>query len=348
MERKKKSELIAIIKTYEDKLKIQEDKLKIKEDELEKYKEKEKKETELIKEKERKTEEEKIKNETSTIFFYRNNMLKNIDDNTLKYGICDNFEEGKTGKEFHNKFYIDDIENIRIIRIKRENKKDMKEVIIKLLKEYTIYENDISTAIIDDENLNKKIEEIKESENKIKDILKKKDEKMLNFSFKELKGYKVLEKIKTEYLSKFIENITRGEGKLICYRYKEYDYYDKDLWSFEILSKTNDIPKSNYVNMSFEKSYEHKTISENGNKKLISLILLMNMRNKNGFYKNDSDIIYFVTTQEEHIKINEDIKVVTKKAEGLTKKSKWLNTLKEHYKVNGDDEIIIIGDRFLE
>mgnify|MGYP000642419984 CR=1 FL=1 len=29
----------------------------------------------------------------------------------------------------------------------------------------------------------------------VKDIIKKKDEKMLNFSFKELKGYKVLEKI---------------------------------------------------------------------------------------------------------------------------------------------------------
>jgi len=341
MERKKKAELITIIKLYEDKLKLQDDEIKRLTEELEKYKEKDKKELEIIKEKE-------IKNDTSTIFFYRNKMLRNIDENALKYGICDDFDDGKAGRELHNKYFIEDIESVSILRIKRENKKDMREVIKKILKEYTIYENDISTAIIDNDTLNKKIEEIKESEDKIKKILEKKSGNLLKFTIKELKNDKTLEKIQYEELKNYIKEIPRGEGKLICYKYKEYDYYDNNLWAYEIISKTSNIPKSNYVNMSFEINYENKQISEIGNKKIIGLILLMNMRNNNGFYKKGSDNIYFVTTNEEHIKINEDIKTIIKRIEGLTKKSKWINTLKEYYKVNGDNDVIKIGDELLE
>ena len=50
-----------------------------------------------------------------SIYIYKNDMLKYIDEDVIKYGCCKNYISGETGKKKHNNFYIEEINDIFIM-----------------------------------------------------------------------------------------------------------------------------------------------------------------------------------------------------------------------------------------
>ena len=245
--------------------------------------------------------------EVYSIYFYKNEMLKSIDENIYRYTVC----KDKPMKEMLNNYYIKEIDNVKKIKIDSVDKTIMKSFIKRYMKEYTIYEEDISTCIIDENKLDKKLEEIKElikDRKKVKEYKTKEKNKIYEIEYKT--GGE-LNKIEEEELKEYIKELTRGDGELHIYRYKENDYYSKNLWIYEIMAISKRGRKKDntvyYVAELNENNYEYCGKSIGIDKRLISIIMYINLKNKEGYYKEGRKIIYGITDNEKMLKDIEEL-----------------------------------------
>ena len=307
-----------------------------------------------------------------SIYIYKNDMLKYIDEDVIKYGCCKNYISGETGKKKHNNFYIEEINDIFIMSMEGilmdKTTKDRSLIIRRVLnyifKDEIIYiSRYLTTAIINNEMLINKIKEIEETFKNVELINKILEEKNINKINKvELKGVKCdkkyIKKMKFNEIKTFIKEIGNGQGRLYYYRYIEYGYYDENMWSIEIGNKNDSEPSTSYTGLSYytediEKGQDGTVYfkakydtgrEETINKTILCIIVIVNIMNCEILYKKGNRFIN-VICKEELKRIEEDItKLKNKNIHLLENKTKIIEILKEYYSNLKEDEKIIFEE----
>jgi hypothetical protein len=311
-------------------------------------------------------------NNDLSIYIYKNDMLKYIDEDVIKYGCCKNYISGETGKKKHNNFYIEEINDIFIMSMEGilmdKTTKDRSLIIRRVLnyifKDEIIYiSRYLTTAIINNEMLINKIKEIEETFKNVELINKILKEKNINKINKvELKGgkcdKKYIKKMKLNEIKTFIKEIGNGQGRLYYYRYIEYGYYDENMWSIEIGNKNDSEPSTSYTGLSYytediEKGQDGTVYfkakydtgrEETINKTVLCIIVILNIMNCEILYKKGNRFIN-VICKEELKRIEEDItKLKIKNIHLLENKTKIIEILKEYYSNLKEDEKIIFEE----
>ncbi len=319
-----------------------------------------KQEMDLIKNKKQKNKKvKKINKPEKTGFykliFYKNDMFNSLDLNYVKFIIIENLEMNINNL---NLYFIEDIEIINTIDI--INKEKGKIILNNKIKNYKTNKDGF---IIKKDKLNKIIEELQFIF--INEI--KMDEFISNININEEINFLIIPfYVKNvvcdkEYLkimdNKEIENFVLNtanskihpEGILICYTCREFQYYDKNMYRFEIRSsidKEFEIKKELYGCYYYEIDFNFEFKINVVNKIICSLLLILLLKNNKGFYKERKIIngvsnfrqCYFVCDKKKRNKIFKNItNLLTNKNENL--KETIINYLKKN-KLYENEEFI--------
>ena len=286
------------------------------------------------------------KNGLYKIVFYKNCMFDFLDLNYIKFMVIENLE---TNINNLNLYFIENVEIIHVIEI--INKEKGKIILNNLIKYFKTNKDGL---IIKKEKLNKLVEELKiicvdeiKMDNYINDININEE----TFFFKiplyvkntisKIDFLKIMDNTEIE---KFVLNTAKSkkhpEGVLICYSCREFQYYDKNMYRFEIrssLDKEFEIKKELYGSYYYEIDFFVEFKINVVNKIICSLLLILLLKNNKGIYKERKNInglsnhrqCYFICDKKKRNKIFKDItNLLTENKEDL--KLTIINYLKKN------------------
>jgi len=256
------------------------------------------------------------------IYFYKNKIFNYLNKDYVKFGIIYNFKDKRL--DSLNLYFIEDIELIDTIDI--DDNKDIEIIFKDMIKQYLVnldgliiknkklkgLINDFKTIINDDIKIN----------NYINDMENNKIEK-INFEFSKIKCDNDLLEIQNELeIENFVKNTAKSskhpQGVLICYKCSEYNYYDKNMYRFEIrpsIDENYEKSKFLYDAYFYEKNFAVEFKIDICDKILCSLILILNLKNNKGFIKERKKFknmvnfrqCYFICDKKTRTKIKNDI-----------------------------------------
>lgn len=256
------------------------------------------------------------------IYFYKNPIFNYFDKYYVKFGIINNFKDKRL--DSLNLYFIEDIELIDTIDI--EDNKNIEIIFKDMIKQYLVNRDGL---IIKNKKLKKLINDFKEIinddikiNNYINDMENNKIEK-INLEFSKIKCDNDLLEIPNELeIENFVKNTAKSskhpQGVLICYKCSEYNYYDKNMYRFEIrpsIDENYEKSKFLYDTYFYEKDFTVEFIIDVCDKILCSLILILNLKNNKGFIKERKKFknmvnfrqCYFICDKKTRTKIKNDI-----------------------------------------
>lgn len=256
------------------------------------------------------------------IYFYKNPIFNYLNKYYVKFGIINNFKD----KRFDslNLYFIEDIELIDIIDI--DDNKDIEIIFKNMINQYLI---DRDGLIIKNKNLKRLIIDFKDIiyddikiNNYINDMENNKIN-LINFEYSKIKSDNDLLKIPNELeIENFVKNTANNskhpQGVLICYKCSEYNYYDKNMYRFEIrpsIDENYEQSKFLYDAYFYENDFNVEFRIDVCDKILCSLILILNLKNNKGFIKERKKFknmvnfrqCYFICDKKTRTKIKNDI-----------------------------------------
>lgn len=256
------------------------------------------------------------------IYFYKNPIFNYLSKYYVKFGIINNFKDKRL--DSLNLYFIEDIELIDTIDI--DDNKDIEIIFKDMIKQYLVNRDGL---IIKNKKLKGLINDFKEIinddikiNNYINDMENDKIEK-INLEFSKIKCDNDLLEIPNELeIENFVKNTAKSskhpQGVLICYKCSEYNYYDKNMYRFEIrpsIDENYEKSKFLYDSYFYEKDFIVEFRIDVCDKILCSLILILNLKNNKGFIKERKKFknmvnyrqSYFICDKKTRTKIKNDI-----------------------------------------
>ena len=281
----------------------------------------------IIKKKETENNEEKeIRSEYGIIMIFKNDNLKYFNEHDtykIKIVVSPKMMEGH-----FNATNLDKPKIIKLVYTKIIDKKKLEEYIFNFFGDYLIKEGG-DTIIIEEDELEKKISEIEEiinDEEKFKKIiLKKVNIKKYDFDRITNNNYK---KLSEEELIEFVNSTTNRSGKISLVQFIEYKYYGENCFHIELNTEKKEICKY-YNNSSDFEYYEHSV--KTSSKLFSSIILILNLKDLNGHYKESMGVkgkLYFINDKDKIFNIFNDIN----KLENLTLTEKYDKVIDNYIK----------------
>ena len=271
-------------------------------------------------------EEKEIRSEYGIIMIFKNDNLKYFNEhNTYKLKIV---VSPKMMEGHFNATNLDKPKIIKLLHTKIIDKKKLEEYVYNFFADYLIKEGG-DTIIIEEDELEKKISEIEEitndEENFKKRILKKVNIEKYDFDRITNNNYKKLSEVE---LIEFVNTVTNRSGKISLVQFIEYKYYGENCFHIELNTENKEIGK--YYNNSSDLEYYEYSV-KTSSKLFSSLILILNLKDLNGHYKESMSVkgkLYFINEKDKILNIFNDIN----KLENFTLKEKYDKVIDNYIK----------------